>query len=233
MFKESRKPVKTLIWICNLIQNSQLKGAFMKRYVLLLAIACISTAASAQKADAALVLGGAFTSDIQQTFRPTVGPDFPETFKFDHHIFLEGAISVRLLNAHLASLHVELPVAGIPSQPMPRVPGGVPGHLSALFITPGLRLKVLPISPISPWVSVGGGWARYSSDSNLTVNKGAVQFGGGLDFKTGLPLLGFRAEARDFVTSDPSALFAGPGTTGKTGLHHHSLLVGGGIVLRF
>ena len=205
----------------------------MKRFVLLLAIACVSTAASAQKADAALVLGGAFTSDIKQTFTPTVGPSVVETLKFEHHFFLEGAASVRLLNAHLASLHVELPVAGIPSQSTPKVFGGVPFHLSALFITPGLRLKVLPASPISPWVSVGGGWAHYSSDDNVTVNKGAVQYGGGLDFKTGLPLLGFRAEVRDFVTSDPSALIVGPSTTPMKGLHHHSVLVGGGIVLRF
>ena len=67
----------------------------MKRFVLLLAIACVSTAASAQKVDAALVLGGAFTSDIQQTFTPTVGPSVLETLKFEHHFFLEGAVSVR------------------------------------------------------------------------------------------------------------------------------------------
>ena len=206
----------------------------MKRYLLLMAIACISAAAWAQKADAALVVGGAFTSDIQQTFTPTVGPSVVETFKFDHHVFLEGAASVRLLNAHLASLHLELPVAGIPSQSTPTALGTAPFHLSALFITPGLKIKLLPISPISPWVSAGGGWARYSSDeSTLTVNKGALQYGGGLDFKTGLPLLGFRAEVRDFVTSDPSALIAGPSTTPMKGLHHHSVLVGGGIVLRF
>jgi len=178
------------------------------------------------------VLGGAFTSDIQQTFTPTVGPSVVETFKFDHHIFLEGAASVRLLNAHLASLHVELPVAGIPSQSTSTSPGAF--HLSALFITPGFKLKVLPVAPISPWVSVGGGWAHYStSDTTLTVNKGAVEYGGGLDFKTGLPLLGFRAEVRDFVTSDPSALLIGPSVTPMKGLHHHSVLVGGGIVLRF
>ncbi len=163
----------------------------MKGFVLLLVIVCVSTAMSAQKADAALVLGGAFASDIQQTFTPTVGPSVVETFKFEHHFFLEGAASVRLLK------------------------------------------KFLPASPISPWVSVGGGWARYSSDDNVTVNKGAVQYGGGLDFKTGLPLLGFRAEVRDFVTSDPSALIVGPSTTPMKGLHHHSVLVGGGIVLRF
>lgn len=205
----------------------------MKRFLLLLAIACIPAAAVAQKADAALVLGGAFTSDIKQTFTPTVGPSNLETFKFDHHIFIEGAVSLRLLNAHLASLHVELPIAGVPSQPSPLEFGAVPGHLSSLFITPSLKLKVLPVAPISPWVSVGGGWAHYHADDPTTVNRGAIQYGGGLDFKTGLPLLGFRAEARDFVSADPSALFTGPSITPQKGLHHHTLLVGGGLVIRF
>ena len=36
--------------------------------------------------------------------------------KTDHHIFLEGALGVRLLNAQVVSLHVEVPVAGISSQ---------------------------------------------------------------------------------------------------------------------
>jgi hypothetical protein len=80
---------------------------------------------------------------------------------------------------------------------------------------------------------VGAGWARYSLvDFPGTVNKGALQYGGGLDFKTGLPLLGFRAEVRDFVTTDPSSLL-GPNFTPQSGLHHHNLLVGGGVVLRF
>jgi hypothetical protein len=207
----------------------------MKRLILLMAIACMATAASAQKADAALVLGGAFTSDIQQTFTPTVGPSVIETFKFDRHFFLEGSGSFRVLNAHVAALYVELPVARIPAQPIPTFAGASPFHLSALFITPGVRVKFLPISPVSPWVSAGGGLARYSTDDCCAgpVNKGALQYGGGLDFKTGLPVLGFRAEVRDFVTSDPSTLLNGPSITPMKGMHHHSLLVGGGVVLRF
>jgi hypothetical protein len=135
----------------------------------------------------------------------------------------------------VASLSLELPVAGITSQKitLASTPGTVVDNLSTLFITPGLRLKVLPIAPISPWVSFGGGWARYSLDSGTKTNKGAVQYGGGLDFKTGLPLLGFRAEVRDFVTGDPDFGLGSvlAGTT--SGLHHHNILAGGGIVLRF
>jgi hypothetical protein len=207
----------------------------MKRFSILIVILCASTFAMAQKADAAFVVGGSFVSDTQNTFLSPSVPTLTSTIKTDHHVFLEGALAVRLADAKLASLYVELPVAGIPSQKLTfsSTPSTVIDHLSTVFITPGLRLKVLPIAPISPWVSFGGGWARYSLDSGVKTNKGAVQYGGGLDFKTGLPLLGFRAEVRDFVTGDPNF---GLGTVlagNNGGLHHHNILVGGGIVLRF
>jgi hypothetical protein len=206
----------------------------MKRFSVLFVILCVSTFAVAQKADAAFVVGGSFVSDTNTTFIAPVIGSTSATIKTDHHIFLEGALGVRLLNAHLVSLHAELPVAGIPSQPL--TVAGVPtviDHLGTVFITPGLRLKFAPIAPISPWVSIGGGWAHYSlNTAGLTQNKGAVQYGGGLDFKTNLPLLGFRAEVRDFVTGDPDFGFGSIFTT-SSGLHHHNILVGGGIVLRF
>jgi hypothetical protein len=50
--------------------------------------------------------------------------------------------------------------------------------------------------------------------------------GGGLDFKTNLPLLGFRIEARDFITGAPSF-------STLTNNHLNNLFVGGGITLHF
>jgi hypothetical protein len=206
----------------------------MKRFSILIALLCASTFSFAQKADVALVVGGSFVSDTKETFLAPSTTLF-DTVKTDHHLFLEGALGVRLLNARVASLSVELPVAGISSQKitLASTPSTVIDNLSTLFITPGLRLKLLPISPISPWVSVGGGWARYSLDSGLKTNKGAIQYGGGLDFKTGLPLLGFRVEVRDFVTGNPDFGVGSVIAGNNSGLHHHNILAGGGIVLRF
>jgi|SRR6185312_158692 len=204
----------------------------MKRFSILIAFLCASTFALAQKADAAFVVGGSFVSDTKESF----GSPTPfDTIKTDHHLFLEGALGVRLLNAHVASLSLDVPFAGIPSQKITfaSTPGTVIGNLSTLFITPGLRLKLLPISPISPWVTVGGGWARYSQNG-FNTNKAAIEYGGGLDFKSGLPLLGFRAEVRDFVTEDFLNGSVGSAiATNSSGLHHHNILAGGGIVLRF
>ncbi len=206
----------------------------MKRLLILVAILSLSTFAAAQKADAAFVVGGSFVSDTTGTLTALPALTSSATVKTDHHLFLEGSLGVRMLNAHVASLYAELPVAGIPSQPL--TVNGISGtldHLGTVFVTPGVRLKIAPIAPISPWVSVGGGWAHYSlNTAGVTQNKAALQYGGGLDFKTGLPLLGFRAEVRDFVTGNPDFGFGNVFST-QSGLHHHNILVGGGLVLRF
>jgi len=211
----------------------------MKRFLIVAVLFAASTFAAAQKADASFVAGGSFVSDTNGRFVVPAFPFFDATFKTDHHVFLEGNLGVRLVNAKVAALYVELPVAGIPSQQVSVSATGLSGtpidvdHLATVFITPGIRVKIAPSAPISPWASVGGGWAHYTlKDASVSDNKGALQFGGGLDFKTGLPLLGFRAEARDFLTGDPDFGFSGLFNV-NSGFHHHNLLVGGGVVLRF
>ena len=209
----------------------------MKRYSILFVILCASTFAMAQKADAAFVVGESFVNDSRVTFLST--PTIVNTVKTNNHIFFEGALAVRLADAKLVSLHLELPIAGIHSgnqQIAITAPLGnttITLDTSALFITPALRLKFVSAAPISPWLSVGGGWARFSQEFGPTTNKGAIEYGGGLDFKTGLPILGFRAEARDFVTGDPNFGFTNIVTGDNGGLRRHNLMVGGGIVLRF
>ncbi|HKD79634.1 MAG TPA: hypothetical protein VKH81_08070 [Candidatus Angelobacter sp.] len=203
----------------------------MKRLLILMAIVCASTAvAVAQSADVSLVAGGSFVSDTQSTF---ISGSTISKLKTDNHLFLEGTLGLRMINAGAASLSLEVPVAGIPSTKVTLAtsPSTVINHISTVFVTPSLRLKILPASPIAPWVSFGGGWARYSAD-NTSINKGAVQYGGGLDFKV-LPAIGFRAEVRDYVTGEPNFGLISVLNGNNGGLHHHNVLAGGGIVLRF
>jgi hypothetical protein len=204
----------------------------MKRFSILYVLLFVSTCALAQKADVAFVVGGSFVSDTQATFL-VPSTSLTSTIKTDHHIFYEGTLGLRLLNAEAASLHFELPVAGMPSQTLKftNLPSAGLNDFSTLFITPGVRLKLLPIAPVSPWVSFGGGWARYAL-SGTTSSKGAIQYGGGLDFKLG-PVFGLRGEVRDFVTGDPNFGLTSVLTGNNGGLHHHNILAGGGIVLRF
>jgi hypothetical protein len=203
----------------------------MKRFLILMAVVCVSAAAVAQNADVSFVAGGSFVSDTQSTF--ITGISAASKLKTDSHIFLEGTLGLKMINAGAASLSLEVPVAGIPSTKITTStsPSTLINHISTVFVTPSLRLKLLPASPIAPWVSFGGGWARYSLDTGNT-NKGAVQYGGGLDFKV-LPALGFRAEVRDYVTGEPNFGLISVLNGNNGGLHHHNVLAGGGIVLRF
>jgi len=223
-----------------------------KQVLVLVVLLCfMSLSALAQKADVAFVAGASFTSDSSLTVGCfTATPPCVITLPVegfgaihpDHHIFLQGALGVRLLDARLASLHLELPVVGIPSQPV-RLKAllgtfSTPfDHLSSIYVTPALKVKLFPGAAVAPWGSIGGGVAHFSSDAGST-NKGALQFGGGVDIKTNIPLLGFRAEVRDFVTGDPrvggfSSIASFPLLTTESGLHRHNVLVGGGVVLRF
>jgi hypothetical protein len=212
----------------------------MKRFSILIALLCASTFAMAQKADAAFVAGAAFTSDARVHEAATCLTSCNLNVKFSSgtDFFFAATGAVRLATFKLASLHLEVPIAHIPGAPVIfRNAFGTPQNLgekfSAVFITPSLQLRLAPGSPVSPFVSLGGGWARYAlPDHN---NFGALQFGGGVNIKTRIPLLGIRAEARDFMTAQPN--FAGgtlfpPGSQGIRS-RRHNVLVGGGIVLRF
>jgi len=212
-----------------------------KRFVFALSfvVLAFSTAALAQRADASFVAAAPFVSDSNANVLIICpGPSCPlapNKIVTSHDVFLEGAVAFRTLNLRLASLHFEVPFAGLPSQKLTlsSSPSTVIGHLSSVFITPSFRLKVAPGAPIAPWVSFGGGWARYSADAGPTTNKGALQYGGGLDF-TVAPHLGLRAEVRDFVTGEPNfptAILFNKPTQG--GLNHHNVLAGGGVVFSF
>jgi hypothetical protein len=205
---------------------------FLRRFVLILsAFLTLSTLSLAQKADASFVVGGSFVSDGKvNTGIICITAPCPSvvTFRTDHQYFLEATGAVRLVNFKVASLHLEIPVAAIPSALVVR-----PNFtLSSLYVTPSLRVKLAPGFPVSPFVSVGGGWAHYHLPGAGT-NGGALQFGGGVDLKTGIPLLGIRGEVRDFVTGQPNfKSFFGFPTQNNDDLRHN-VLVGGGIVLRF
>jgi hypothetical protein len=220
-----------------------------KRFVLLLIfLLSVSTAALSQKADVAFVVGGSFVSDSKVLFAVPcllppcpASPTFLNNVKTDHHVFLEGTPAFQLLNAKVASLHIEVPIAGIPSQTTRVItstpPSVVLDHIDTTFVTPSLRLKLLPGAGLSPFVSVGGGWAHYSL-THGSNSKGAVQYGGGIDFKV-FPHLAIRGEVRDFVTGDPNFSLAGviagslTGSSTESGLHRHNVLAGGGVVFAF
>lgn len=145
-------------------------------------------------------------------------------------VAFEGAFAHRLFGFHLASIDLELPVMGAPGRDLHFGGSSSGSPVSSFFFTPSARLQFLNGRAISPFASVGGGWAHFGFSGGDT-NGGAVQFGGGLNFKTPLPRVGFRAEIRDFYSA--SSLGTSSGLTQTSPNRAHNLFVGGGVVLKF
>lgn len=135
---------------------------------------------------------------------------------------------------------LEVPFVAIPSQNVQSSSVFAPRNYASIFITPGLRVLFASNSVVSPWVSLGGGYARFAESTTLVTgapnalkpgtNKGALQYGGGVDFKTPvkIPLpVAFRGEIRDFYTGQPRLNIV------RSENGQHNILVSGGIVLKF
>src|SRR5882724_10961570 len=89
----------------------------LRRFAILLVLPAFSTLSLAQKADVSFVAGGAFISEEHVAPGVTCTIPCPLAFNFttDTHLFYEGTGAIRLANFKLVSLHLEVPVAGIPS----------------------------------------------------------------------------------------------------------------------
>lgn len=194
------------------------------RFAVLLVFLLITSAAFAQSNDIAVSFGGIFSPGAEgpaQCEAILTCPPGIVSRGVDPGFSVEGTYAHRLANFRVASLHLELPFMFSPT----RKSEFLGPDFSTFFFTPSLRLKFLPSSGVSPFVSAGGGLGRFKEGST-SDNHGAFQVGGGLDFKTRLPLLGFRIEARDFIAGPPSF-------SSLTNNHLNNLFVGGGIVFRF
>ena len=136
-----------------------------------------------------------------------------------------GSFTHRLVNFHAASLGLELPIFALPSRSAPAL--ALRNNFSTLFFTPSLQVRFLPGASISPFLSGGAGVGYFSGSTGKAT--WATQIGGGLDFKTGLPHLGFRVEARDFISGRPNIAELSNFTAG----HLQHIVAGGGVVLKF
>src|SRR5215467_10643056 len=156
-----------------------------RRFVVLLVFFFIACAAFAQSNDVAVSFGGTFSPGAE-------GPAVCEAIltcpagivsrSVDPAFSIEGTYAHRLANFRLASLHLELPFMFTPT----RKTDFLAPDFSTFFFTPSLRLKFLPSSGVSPFVSAGGGLGRFKQGST-SDNHGAFPVGGGFDFNTHLP----------------------------------------------
>jgi hypothetical protein len=115
---------------------------------------------------------------------------------------LEGTYAHRIASVPLASLSVELPVAGSFTSSIPTISGTTLARsYTSLFITPGIRLRLAPSFPVTAYLAVGVGLARFNRHLNggatSASTTAAFDIGGGLDIKLA-PFISMRGELRDF-----------------------------------
>lgn len=102
-------------------------------------------------------------------------------------------------------------------------------------LTPGLRLRFAPVSPITPWISAGGGvisWERSTIVANMPTTSNtsygpSISVAGGVDWKLARFLL-VRGEVRNYWNSTgegPLGIFQGD--------YRSNLLILGGVGIRF
>jgi opacity protein-like surface antigen len=142
----------------------------------------------------------------------------------------------RFLNAELAALYYELSFTGTPRVEIDTSNALSPRSYSSFFITPGVKLKLLPGLRYSPFLSAGVGYARFNeSDTLITnqpntgdrgTNRAAYTIGGGLDVKV-FPYLSLRGEVRDFYSGTPKF------NTDILDDRQHNFMVSTGLVFRF
>ena len=212
-------------------------------FFFILCFLSVSVHSVAQKAEVAISVGGLSTSDRGGSvpcpaFIGAVCP--PTTVQSPSRVSYEGTFAGRLANFKMAALYIELPVLGTPARESKLVASSsvlARARFSSVFFTPGVKLKLVPSSPIAPFVSVGAGFAHFGDSTlvgGLTLaggnTTGAAQVGGGLDLKMPVPFLALRGEVRDYISGTPKAIsFLGT----KSEPRQHNLFYGAGVVLRF
>ena len=186
-----------------------------------------------KKNELGLLLGGPVTPELRIANQP-------DKVSFGSGIAFQASYARRLRATKAAAIYIEFPFLTVPDIPVFSPANDVPANYASLFVTPGLRVKFHPTGAVTPWLALGGGYARFDESSELQdgsanpgrigVNRGAAQFGGGLDFRTPVRVLfpiGLRVEIRDFYSGKPN--YNQP--TG--GGFQHNLLFSGGLVVTF
>jgi hypothetical protein len=161
----------------------------------------------------------------------TVGGYFPINSPVDasNAFAIGGSFAHRVASVPFISAYLELPVYATFTSTADAISTvqGTPSY-SALFVTPGLKVKLAPVFPVSPYFVIGGGVARFSKShvtTDDTTYSGTFDVGGGLDFKIA-PFFSARGEVRDFYSGSPNV-------TTNFSQREHQLITSVGLVFRF
>jgi len=199
-------------------------------------ILILSACAAAQdeKNELTGVLGRTYISDqgIHGPNAPVVNP-FVRSGK---GLTFEINYSRALISTQVFSISGEVPAVFNLKEKLGAGSSVVPTDYRQIFVAPSARLNLFPTTAVSPWVSLGAGFAHFSEGSTLVFGganpggsstSGVIQGGLGLDVRV-WRRISIRGEVRDFWSGTPNLPLA---DTGKT--RQHNYFLGVGVVWHF
>jgi hypothetical protein len=208
------------------------KQAVIAVLAVVMSILGSSAAAQDEKNELSGSIGRMFISDqgiIGATnFNPVVRSGNGLTFEVNY--------ARRILGTPVFAISGEVPAVFDLDENLNSGDNVVPKNYKQIFITPSARLNLFPDTAVSPWVSLGGGFAHFTENSTLiyggpnpgsSSTSGVLQGGFGLDVRV-LHQFSIRLDVRDFWSGTPSLPLA---DTGKS--RQHNFFVGGGVVWHF
>jgi hypothetical protein len=196
-----------------------------------------------EKNEVGLVIGGIITPG--QTVSPGANLVVPSGTLPNLNITFNSALTLgadydrNVLHTHGFAISGGLDFLASPLDvKLDQRPANVINQYAFVFLTPHVRVKFHPSGFISPWLSFGGGYARFRETAPVNTpsfsqgtNTGAFVFGGGLDTRPVLHVLripiGFRLEIRDFYSGQPNY------NQKTTGNLQNNVAFTGGLLLRF
>jgi hypothetical protein len=213
-----------------------MKSLILRIGLMFVGVASLTTAAfgqAQQENELGLLLGGSSVVN---------GPSLPggRTLDVGHGLIFGLTYAHMWTASKKVALGVEVPFEAGPSVDVNSSDPATARNYAFIFVTPGVRVRFRPDATVRPWLSVGGGYARFDESSSLVTglpnpaaqgtNSGAAQFGAGLDIRTPIKVLfpvGARLELRDFYSGKPRL-----NPNQDTG-RQNTLIFSGGITLHF
>jgi hypothetical protein len=208
-----------------------------KRFCIAVLVVIAVTAAFAAAQDEKNELSGVIGRDFISTQAIQGASYFDPNIRYGRGLSVEGSYARRVWVTQIYSLTGEVPVFYNPDEDLHAGgPGLVPKNYSALFVAPSIRANLFPLTAVSLWGSIGGGFGHISQNSSLlygepntgkSTTSGVLQYGVGLDVKIARRFY-LRGEARDYWAGEPDF----PQTpTGKS--RQNNYFLGGGVMWRF
>lgn len=214
------------------------KQAVIATLAVIISIMSAPAAAQDEKNELTGIIGRTFISDqgIHGSDAPAINP-FVRSGK---GITFEINYARVLLVQPIFSISGEVPALFNLDEDLGSGGNVVPTGYKQIFVTPSARLNLFPLTAVSPWVSLGAGFGRFSEDKSLiyggpnpggSSTSAVIQGGLGLDvapFQNRFSRFSIRGEVRDFYSGTPDLPLA---DTGKT--RQHNFFVGGGVIYHF